>query len=225
MKYWLSLPPEWKPEGKWPILVTADGAGKNWRGACVRTMRQRTRVKVPFIVVSIVRLNPKDYGEELLQAARRAESVDDWFDMKGLRTVTSEVAEELSGEGRFYLTGFSAGGAVTWYATIYHPEWLAASAPACGGFGLRSAPGEKLVTEAPERKTLPIRVFIGVEDKLALRQLAGDEEAIRKHWEPYRDSFARQGFENVKLVLLPGVAHSPCTAQVADFFAEVHQAR
>ena len=139
-------------------------------------MKHLDKAGLPFIVVSIFRLNRRDYAPEVFGKHIRPESLDDWFDMKGVFSVVKEVAEEFRGREKFFMTGFSAGGAVTWYVTIYHPERLAASAPACGGFGMRSSPGEKLATEAPERETLPIRIFQGVQDKLALRELAGDAE-------------------------------------------------
>jgi poly(3-hydroxybutyrate) depolymerase len=221
MKYWLSLPKAWTPDAEWPILVTADGAGQNWKGSCLAFMRERERANSPFIVVSVCRLNAKDYPEDLVAKEMRPASIDEWFDLKGVTAVAGEVAEEFHGRPKWFQTGFSAGGAVTWYLTIFHPERLAASAPACGGFGLRSSPGEEPVSRAPERAALSIRCFIGVDDKLALGPLAGNEEGLREHWKAYAASFAAHGFGNVEMVLLPGVAHSPCAKQVMDFFKSV----
>ncbi len=224
MKYWLSLPRGWAPEAEWPILVTADGAGRNWKGSCLAFMRERDKAGLPFIVVSIVRLGENDYPADLVKSEMRPASFDEWFDLKGATVVAGEVAEEFHGRKRWFQTGFSAGGAVTWYLTVFHPERLAAAAPACGGFGLRSQPGEEPVSKAPERETLPVRVFIGVDDKLALGPLAGDEAGLREHWKVYAESFAAHGFRDVELVLLPGVGHSPCAAQVTAFFADVLKA-
>lgn len=221
IQYWLSLPAGWSPDRTWPVLVTADGAGHNWEGSCKWFAAERDKNSLPFIVVSLVRLNPKDYGEETFKANLRAASRDDLFDLKGARTIVTELVEEVKARERFYVTGFSAGGAVTWYLTIFHPEWLTASAPACGGFGLRSSPGEKPVSEAPERATLPIRCFQGVDDKLALGPIAGNPDAIRAEWKPHADSFAAHGFLDVDLVLLDKVGHSPCVAPVTAFFADV----
>jgi len=210
MQYYLALPKGWSPAKKWPILVAVEGAGCNFLG--MMNGHLGVRGDRPFIIVVPVTFTNTNalegvkakypYPAEVLEAADRDRM---GFDEPGLLAVLEDVRREFSGQDKFYVTGFSGGGNLSFRMTFAHPDMLVASAPACPNFGY----GGK-VSDAPEREALPVMVFQGDKDEYL--------NMLESQWLSAKQLFDRHGFKNVGRTMLPGVGHSGCPKEVQEFF-------
>jgi len=209
MEYLLALPKGWTPARKWPILVAVEGAGCNWQGMMNAYLGNRgDRPLILVVPITFSNTNALDrakypYPQEGLDEADRSGRMG--FDEPGLLAVLDDVRREYAGAEKFFVTGFSGGGNLSFRMTFGHPEKLVASAPACPNF---SNPGK--VSEAPERENLPVKVFQGDKDEYL--------NMLESQWQNAKSEFERSGFKGVSRVMLPGVGHSGCAKEVLDFF-------
>ncbi|HLJ55148.1 MAG TPA: hypothetical protein VKT77_08905 [Chthonomonadaceae bacterium] len=188
--YYMSLPNGWTADKSWPILVTLDGSGHNFEQNCRAFARARgTR---PFIFVTpCVTSNGNDPA-----------------DAKAVLAIVEEVRRERHGQPEFFLTGFSAGGHVTWQLIFAHPELLAAAAPAAANFRYR---GLDSFSEAPERERLPIHAFQGDKDSIIA--------SLNSQWDDASTLAREHGYKNLERSIVPGAGHAPHAQQVVDYFA------
>jgi poly(3-hydroxybutyrate) depolymerase len=192
VQYYLSLPKGWTAEKNWPILVTIDGAGHNFLGNCQSFIR--VRGERPFIIVTpCVSSNGKDPA-----------------DLKAVIAIVKEVQQEFKGEPKFFITGFSAGGHVTWQLVFNHPELLAGAAPAAANFRFR---GIDVVSKAEERVKLPIHGFNGEKDSAV----------INEQWDDAEKHAREHGYENLSHTLVAGAGHTSFPSQVVNYFATLIQ--
>jgi predicted esterase len=188
VKYYVALPKGWTPKENWPILVTIDGSGHDFLGNCKSFMR--VRGDRPFIIVTpCVSSNGKDPA-----------------DLQAVLAVVKEVQEQSKGQQKFFITGFSAGGHVTWQLVFNHPELLAGAAPAAANFRFR---GIDVVSKAKERVNLPIHGFNGEKDSAVINQ----------QWDDAAEHAGKHGYENLSHTLVPGGGHTAFPSQVVDFFS------
>ncbi|MBI4612614.1 MAG: dienelactone hydrolase family protein [Planctomycetes bacterium] len=215
MEYYVALPKGWTPDRSWPILVTVEGAGCNWLGNCQAFLSRRGDrpyiLVTPWTLWNTNELTPAKYhySQEILdhystQGNRRE------FDEAGLLAVLDDVRREFKGEEKFFITGFSGGGNLTWRMVFGHPEKLAAAAPACGNF---YDPGA--ISSAPEREALPVLALQGEADEYL--------SALTAQWERAKSIADANGFGNVTRKMLPGVGHSTSADEVLAFFDGVRK--
>lgn len=212
MEYYLVLPKGWSKARRWPILVTVEGAGCNWLGNCQGFLGGRK--DLPFIIVTPIAfsntnaLDPKKYNypKELLDEVERTGRMK--FDEEGLLEVLKDVREKFGGEDKFWITGFSGGGMLTWRMVFGHPDLLNGAAPACGNFAM---PGE--ISGAPERETVPIKAFQGDKDEY----WKDEAHNLENQWLSAKSICDAHGFKNVKRVIVPGAGHSACVQEVWEF--------
>src|ERR1043165_9595540 len=96
VKYYLALPKGWSADKTWPIVVTIDGAGHNFPANC--QMFARVRGGRPFIIVTpCVTSNGRTPA-----------------DLAAVLEIVDEVRQSARGQPKFFITGFSAGGHLTW---------------------------------------------------------------------------------------------------------------
>ncbi len=190
VKYYVSLPKGWNAEKEWPILVTIDGVGHDYLGSCQNFVRARG--EGPFIVISpFVKSNGSDPA-----------------DLEAVLAIVKEVQQESNGQTKFFITGFSSGGHLTWQLVFKHPELLAGAAPAAGNFRFR---GIDAVSKAKERVQLPVHGFNGEKDAAV----------INAQWDDAEKYARENGYENLSHDLVPGAGHSPFADQVVKFFSSV----
>ncbi len=192
VQYYVSLPKGWAPGTKWPILVAIDGSGHNFQG-CFNGF-VNARGAHPFIVIApCVSSNGNDPAE-----------------LKAVLGIVQEVQKSASGQAKFFITGFSAGGHLTWQLVFQHPELLAGAAPAAANFRFR---GIDAISKAPERIKLPIHAFQGDKDGVKVHLDAQWADALK---------LAREnGYENLTRTDVPGAAHQAFASEVVAFFASV----
>jgi predicted esterase len=215
MQYHLALPKGWSAARTWPIVVTVEGAGCNWLGNCNAFLGQRG--DRPFILVTPITfantnaLDPKKYPypQELLDEVEKSGRIK--FDEEGLLAVLEEVRKDFNGQEKFFITGFSGGGNLTWRMIFGHPDKLAGASPACANFYMTGT-----VSQAPERETLPVKALQGDKD-----EYLNQPPNLEQQWLKAKQLCDENGFKNVSRVMLPGVGHSACGKEVLDFFASL----
>jgi len=144
MKYYISLPKNWAPGRKWPVLV-APGAhygdkGKNLAMFAV----ERDARKADFILVAPLVINADrvadmtEYRGAVMDAISAADAASPAgsrrpdrndgarakFDSEGIRAVLQDVQKLYRGEEKVYLTGFSSSTHVAYMFLFTHPELL-----------------------------------------------------------------------------------------------------
>ncbi len=191
-QYYLSLPRGWNARASWPVMVTIDGSGHNFLG-CFNNF-VNARGARPFIIVTpCVSSNGNDPAE-----------------FEAVLAMVKEVQKSASGQAKFFITGFSAGGHLTWQFIFLHPELLAGAAPAAGNFRFR---GVDAISKAPELARLPIHGFQGDKD--------GIKAALDEQWADAVKLARDNGYENVTRTEVPGAGHQAFPGQVVAFFASL----
>jgi pimeloyl-ACP methyl ester carboxylesterase len=190
VQYYLALPKGWSAEKSWPVVVTIDGAGHNFPLNC--KIFAQGRGERPFIIVTpCVSSNGRDPA-----------------DAKAVLAIVKEVQQSHNGRKKFFITGFSAGGHVTWQFVFNHPELIAGAAPAAANFRYRGI-DENKISSAPERETLPIHGFNGEKDL----------PVINQQWDDAAELARDNGYKNLKHTLVAGAGHTPFVSEVLEFFA------
>jgi poly(3-hydroxybutyrate) depolymerase len=132
---------------------------------------------------------------------------NDPAEFQALLAIVQEVQESAGGQPKFFITGCSAGGHLTWQCIFMHPELLAGAAPAAGNFRFR---GIDNVSKAPERIRLPMHAFQGDKD--------GIKTALDAQWADASKLARENGYENLTRTEVPGAGHQPFPNQVLEFF-------
>jgi predicted esterase len=192
IRYYLSLPKNYsrRDGNRWPTLVVIAGAGDDFRAAGERF--RRARGERPFLVVCPCTFSSNNllhgrvleryrqlYSADVIQAA----AGNGWcfdlnarltWDEAGLCGILADLEASHDIEPRVYLTGFSAGGLLTYHMILNRPEKLAAAVPVCANFNFwdhncltphRSPVGERDV---------PVLVIAGGRDPLRWYRFGGE---------------------------------------------------
>jgi hypothetical protein len=192
VKYYVSLPKGWTPDSTWPILVTIDGSGHDFKSN-FKTFVGARRIR-PFIIVTpCVSSNGRDPE-----------------DLKAVLAIVREVQESSNGQKKFFITGFSAGGHLAWQCILLYPELLAGGAPASANFRFR---GITHVSKAPERAKLPVHGFLGDNDAY--------KQYLSPQWEEAYQYARENGYDNIDVTNVRGAGHDAFADRVVAFFASL----
>ena len=190
VKYYLSLPKGWTAKTTWPIVVTLDGSGHDFLGNCQGFVAARG--ELPFIIVT-----------PMVSSIGR-----DPDDAQSVLALVKEVQQSENGQPKFFITGFSAGGHLTWQVIFAQPELLAGAGLAAANFRSR---GLGSFSTSPTRIQLPIHGFQG--DKYAYLT------ALNEQWTDAAKLAAEHGYKEVARTIVPGAGHQPFCSPVLNFFA------
>ena len=121
LKYVLRKPADFKPDGKYPIIIFLHGAGG--RGDDIDKIATN-----PFFVES------ERFDNNAVVFAPQCYA-DSWFDIfeQLQEFIEYAINSEFCDRARVYMIGASMGGYATWQMAMSHPEWFAAIVPVCGG--------------------------------------------------------------------------------------------
>ena len=192
VQYHLSLPAVWEAETTWPIVVTIDGSGHNFAGNFQGFVKARG-IR-PFIIVTpCVSSNGNDPA-----------------DLQAVLAVVKEVQHDFRGQPKFFMTGFSAGGHLTWQVVFKHPELLAGAALSAANFRFR---GVDEISKAPEVATLPIQSFQGDKD--------GIIASLTEQWNDGSELARKNGYQHLTRTIVPGAGHQAFPGQVLAYFSSL----
>ena len=136
------------------------------------------------------------------------------FDVAGVVAIIRDLRARFGSGLPVYLTGFSAGGHLTWLLLFAHPDQLAGAALASANFAGRGLhPG--LITATPTR--VPVRAFYGAEDERA--------DVLLSQWDDARAEAEQRGCCDLTLVVVPGASHSPFARTVIEYFTDLAASR
>jgi predicted peptidase len=216
MQYYVSLPENWSPAKKWPIVVIAEEAEKAFKDNTLRFIKARGNM--PFIIVSPIIVTNGNYGRR--NAAVYPYSSQTWdqidamtdckFDIEGVMSVVNDVAKAFNGDSQFYLTGFEAGAHLVWAMVFEHPEALKAAAPVAGNYIGRCV---NTFSAHPSKTNLPIRAFVGGADKDW-----GPQGRAYYQWQNARKLAITNGYKNITESIIAGKGHQPLPDETLAYF-------
>jgi len=223
IQYYLSLPEGWTAGKKWPVVVVIESADREFLDAA--TAFAQARQHRPFILVTPLVVTNGGAGYRNAPTYHYSDSVWDWiqksgqfnFDMDGITAIMQDVIIKYGGEDKYFVTGFEAGGHTVWGILFNHPEAARGAALVCPNY-LGRWVDERHISSAAERRSLPIRNFVGTKDDICS---AGSpiymqiERAIR-----LADS---HGYKNVSVTRVDGKRHERLADEVLDYFSSLIQ--
>ncbi|MDJ0975702.1 MAG: hypothetical protein QNJ98_14670 [Planctomycetota bacterium] len=218
---YVSLPGSWKPGKSYPVLVSVDGAGANFKGNA--NSFKSGRGSRPFITVAPNALSCTNAIDPKKFPAYSKALIDKWngkrtsFDVPGLLAMLDFLHAHFGAEKKIAITGFSGGGNLCYGFTLRHPDRVFCAAPACANFQPGLAQGAK----KPEDGGPRIHVMTGEKDPHRHLTHGKTPPGIEEQTDWAMKAFEENGFTNVKRTMLPGVGHSSLVRQVWDFVDEV----
>jgi hypothetical protein len=219
IQYYLSLPENWTPKKRWPVVVVIESANRDFPQA-IKTFAE-ARKSLPFILV--VPLVVTNGGSRFREVPTYKYSDSVWsriesdgqfkFDMDGITSIEQDVRRLYGGEDKYFLTAWEAGGHTLWALLFKHPEAVRAAAPVCPNYAGRWV-DEGEISTSPERVDLPIRCFQGADDALS-----APNHPIFGQWEKAKSVALRHGYKNITQERVAGKGHEPLAAEVLRYFS------
>ncbi|MBA3943363.1 MAG: hypothetical protein H0X37_02235 [Herpetosiphonaceae bacterium] len=212
MQYYLALPQGWTPSKSWPILVVVDGANHgHFLFNCLRFMLARRSlpfiIVAPFVLTNTGHPNPSEYPYAQAVWDDVAKTGAPRFDEQGVLAIIDDVQRSYHGQRKFFITGWSAGGHLTWLMIFEHPERLAGAVLAGANYAGR---GVGVISDAPQRQQLPIKALQGDRDPLLA--------ALDEQWARAKQLADQHGYQNISRDMIAGAGHDPFPSRV---FAEL----
>ncbi len=242
MRYAISLPSKWSPDGKWPVIIAPNAHYGN-KGAPLKSLSPvNEKLGAGFIIVSPVVINsdPVDpmteYRGEIADGIRAADAKtgdygrdDDAraaFDSAGIRAVIQDVQRLYGGEDRVYIAGFSASTHIVYLFLFTHPELLKGAVINSGVYRGRGVDEEHLpLLNSPERARVEIKFIAGEQDKGAA--------TYTENWAETKALLTRIGHPESKIheeIIRQGnpeklpTGHTWYPTRIMDFFMRIQQA-
>ncbi len=223
IKYYLSLPQGWSAAKRWPVVMVIESAERNYENAAA--VFEKARGNMPFILVTPLVVTNGGPGYRTVMSDRYSEAV--WaladrmsschFDERGLAAVAADIVKTYSGEDRYYVTGFEAGGHTVWSLLFRHPEALRGVANVATNYLGRCMEDGAFHAAVPD---LPIRVFWGADDPASKSGSPLVTQTARAV-----DVAKSRGYRNFSEAVIPGRAHVPLADEVLAWFDSLHRAR
>lgn len=220
IRYLLSLPKDWSPDRKWPVIVVITGSSSNF--SVIAQGYHDLRGGRPFILVTPAtvssgskidaELYPHLSADELARLASASVREKLEYDMAGLELILAEVGEKFAGDSKVYLSGFSMGGTLAWQMALLRSDRLHMAFPVCAMFKEEAA-GMMPEGYRPANPALPIRAFQGEKDPWV--------EGFAKHWERASGLAKQVGFKDVTRTV-SGRGHSWYYGEILGLCAEHH---
>lgn len=221
MQYYVSLPDGWNAEKKWPVVVIAEAAEKEYKINAERFIRARGTK--PFILVAPITTTNGRQGYRSPEVYPYSNSTWDaidqqgicYFDMSGIEQIVKDIQKNYNGSDKFFLTGFEAGAHIVWAFVFKHPEELYAACPVGGNY-IGRCMEDKKYSEHPSRAQLPVKALHGALDTV---WVPGGR--LYYQFENAKKEAAEHGFKNITEQFVPNKAHEPLPEEILGFFMEV----
>jgi len=241
MKYYISLPRNWTPERKWPVVVAPSAHYGDKGRTLAMFAAERDSRRASFIIVAPFVINADrvaamtEYRGAVADAINAADAAtaDGFrdevarakFDYEGIRAVLVDVQKLYRGEVKVYITGFSSSTHVAYMFLFAHPELLKGVMINSGVYLGRGVDEENIPFQnSPERATLAIKFIIGESDP--------GYRKCSENWEEARAELIRYGHPAAKLqreVIRQGnpgklsAGHNWFPTRILDFFIAVER--
>ena len=181
MRYRISLPKQWSPDRRWPVLIAPSAHyGDQGKSLALFTAERDARqagfiLVAPFVINADPVRNMTEYrgavadaitaadaatGDGSRDAAARAR-----FDSEGVRAVIRDVQRLYRGEDRVYLAGFSSSTHIAYLFLFTHPELLKGVVINSGVYlGRGVDEGHLPLPNSPARAGLAVKFIVGEND-------------------------------------------------------------
>lgn len=207
LQYYVLLPEGWHPARSWPLIVSINGAGGDYKGELGGWIPQRQRGYVVIVPITFSNTNGGKVNELYPYSAELVEQFShnkvaalNWEDA-GIRKALPEWAEQFQIDpSRIFLTGFSGGGLFSYYAVFNMSDVFRGIAP-------RNANFSPLGNMDPRRSgDYPIHIFTSDQDEYAKSVFGGP--GLDQQTEHAKQVLKEKGFTQVLHTALPdGGAH------------------
>lgn len=240
MKYYVSLPKNWSPNQKWPVLVAPSAHYGDKAKSFAMFTAQRDARKAGFIIVAPFVINADrtaempEYRGAVVDAINAADAATDGrdevargkFDSEGIRAILNDVQRLYRGEDKVYVTGFSSSTHVAYMFLFAHPELLKGAIINSGVYLGRGVDEDHIpFLNSPVRASVAVKYLIGEEDR--------GYKKCSENWEETKAKLLRCGHPASKIQvevirkgnpdqLSPG--HSCYPTRILDFCAAVELA-
>ena len=218
IQYYISLPNNWSPKLKWPVVIAVEDASKQFKANAKRFIDARKNM--PFIIVVPIITTNGGQGHKDPAIYPYSKSVWDTidkisvcrFDMEGVQSIIQEVKEEYAGSDKVFITGFEAGAHLVWAMVFKHPEMLYAAAPVAGNYRGRCME-DGLFSNDASRIELPIKNFTGASD-----EGFGLNGNFYYQFTEAKNLALSKGYKNISEAQVSGKGHVPLPGEVLDYF-------
>ena len=221
MQYYFSLPGNWSPDRKWPVVIAIEDAGKQFKKNAERFSDGRKDmpfiIVVPFITTN-GRQGHKDptiypYSNAVWDTIDRISICK--FDIDGLQSIINDLKANFSASEKVFITGFEAGTHLVWSMIFQHPELLYAAAPVAGNYIGRCMETNSFSNDN-SRIQLPINNFTGSEDNDF-----GVKGTYYYQYLEAKNQAIAHGYKNISETTVAGKAHVSLPQQVLEYFNKV----
>ncbi len=242
MRYAVSLPGQWSPGKKWPVIIAPNAHYGNKAATLKMLAPLNEKLKAGFIIVSPIVINSdpvapmQEYRGEIADGIRAADAKmgeygrdDDAraaFDSAGIRAIIQDVQRLYGGEERVYITGFSASTHIVYLFLFTHPELLKGAVINSGVYRGRGVDEDHLpLLNSPERARVEIKFIAGEEDKGAVLYAKNwaETKALLIHSGHPESKFHEEIIRKGNPDKLP-VGHTWFPTRIMDFFTGIQQA-
>jgi len=221
IQYYLSLPEGWTKTKKWPVVVVIESADRQFSDAA--NAFAIARKDKPFILVTPLVVTNGGAGYRSVPTYHYSDSV--WeqiqnsgpfkFDHDGITAIMHDVGKDFSGEDRYFIAGFEAGGHTVFGVVFNHPEVLRAASLICPNY-LGRWVDEQTISTAPERAKLPVKNFVGTRD-----ELCAPGHPIYAQMLKAKTLAEAHGYSNVSIASVEGKGHERLADEVLAYFASL----
>ena len=219
IQYYLSLPEGWVAGKKWPVVVVIESADREFLQAATAFAQARGH-RALILVTPLVVTNGGSgyrsvptyhYSDQVWDRIQNSGQFN--FDMDGINAIMRDVVKQYGGEGKYFVTGFEAGGHTVWGILFNHPEVVRGAALVCPNY-LGRWVDEGHISSAAERTMLPIRNLIGTKDGLCT---VGNP--IYTQMQRAMSLADAHGYKNVLLARVEGKGHERLAEEVLAYFS------
>lgn len=240
MKYYVSLPGNWSPDRKWPVLVAPSAHYGDKGKTNALFAAERDARKANFIIVSPLVINADrvaamtEYRGAVADAISAADAATDGrdeiarakFDCEGIRAVLKDVQQRYRGEDTVYITGFSSSTHIAYLFLFTHPELLKGVMINSGGYAGRGVDEEHIpLLNSPQRARIGIKCILGENDP--------NYQWYLENWQKTKAELLRCGHPALRIEtevirkgnsekLNPG--HNWFPTKILDFFSNIQRA-
>ena len=220
MRYLVSRPLGWKVGESYPVVVAITDGDREFEKAVRAFMAARGTRPWVIVVPEVLTAGPEwsrssqrtrfDYDRFALRRIRNGTACG--FDAAGMTALIADVKRLDSPAGRFYLTGWEAGGHVIWAQYFRHPQTWAAIAAISPNYVGRCMEDRKFAAP-PADSGPPVRLFYGAQDSGGV-----PGGILYAQWITVKRIADRQGLAHLSEKSVPARPRGPMPLEVLAWF-------